>query len=95
VRGSEGRNTASIGTAPAVLRPIGLRLGACVTVFVSFSGDSFGAHRFMGRADAGLKQHADEHRRQRPVLLAVDQLFGEGAAPEVVRTPCTDRFSIP
>jgi hypothetical protein len=47
VRGSEGRNTASIGTAPAVLRPIGLRLGACVTVFVSFSGDSFGAHRFM------------------------------------------------
>ena len=25
-------------------------------------------------------QHADEHRPQRPVLLAVDQEFGEGAA---------------
>jgi hypothetical protein len=34
-----------------------------------------------------LPQHADEHRPQRPVLLAVDQELGEGAtlwvAPEL------------
>ena len=29
---------------------------------------------------AGLPQHPDEHRPQRPVLLAVDQQLGEGAA---------------
>jgi hypothetical protein len=28
----------------------------------------------------GLPQHADKHRPQRPVLLAVDQQLGEGAA---------------
>jgi hypothetical protein len=26
----------------------------------------------------GLAQHPDEHRPQRPVLLAVDQEFGKG-----------------
>jgi hypothetical protein len=34
-----------------------------------------------------LAQHADEHRPKRPILLAVDQEFGEGAtlrvAPEL------------
>jgi hypothetical protein len=28
----------------------------------------------------GLAQHPDEHRPERPVLLAVDQQLGEGAA---------------
>ena len=28
----------------------------------------------------GLPQHADQHRSQRPVLLAVDQELGEGAS---------------
>ena len=28
----------------------------------------------------GLPQHPDEHRPKRPVLLAVDQQLGEGAA---------------
>jgi hypothetical protein len=37
-----------------------------------------------GRSNAlafplGLPQHPDEHRAERPVLLAVDQQFGEGA----------------
>jgi len=27
-----------------------------------------------------LSQHADEYRPQRPILLAVDQQFGEGTA---------------
>jgi len=31
----------------------------------------------------GLPQHPDEHRSQRPVLLAVDQELGEGAALRV------------
>ena len=35
----------------------------------------------------GLSQHADQHRPERPVLLAVDQQLGEGAtiwvAPEL------------
>jgi hypothetical protein len=30
-----------------------------------------------------LPQHSDEHRPQRPVLLAVDQQLGEGAALRV------------
>jgi len=30
-----------------------------------------------------LPQHPDEHRPQRPVLLAVDQQLGEGAALRV------------
>jgi hypothetical protein len=30
-----------------------------------------------------LPQHADEHRSERPVLLAVDQELGEGAALRV------------
>jgi hypothetical protein len=30
-----------------------------------------------------LPQHPDEHRSQRPVLLAVDQELGEGAALRV------------
>ena len=32
---------------------------------------------------AGLPQHPDKHRPQRPVLLAVDQELGEGAALRV------------
>ncbi|MET1011046.1 MAG: hypothetical protein ABWY83_01575 [Actinomycetota bacterium] len=28
----------------------------------------------------GLPQHPDAHRSERPILLAVDQEFGEGAA---------------
>jgi hypothetical protein len=31
----------------------------------------------------GLPQHPDEHRPERPVLLAVDQELGEGAALRV------------
>ena len=35
----------------------------------------------LGRIRAlGLSQHADEHRPKRPVLLAVDQQLGGGAA---------------
>ena len=37
-------------------------------------------------ADAGgvsLPQHSDQHRPERPVLLAVDQEFGEGTALRV------------
>jgi hypothetical protein len=30
-----------------------------------------------------VPQHADEHRSERPVLLAVDQQLGEGAALRV------------
>jgi hypothetical protein len=30
-----------------------------------------------------LPQHPDEHRSERPVLLAVDQEFGEGASLRV------------
>jgi hypothetical protein len=30
-----------------------------------------------------LTQHADEHRPEHPILLAVDQQFGEGAAVRV------------
>jgi hypothetical protein len=33
-----------------------------------------------GTRAPGLAQHPDQHRPQRPVLLAVDQKFGEGAA---------------
>jgi len=32
---------------------------------------------------AGFSQHPDEHRSERPVLLAVDQQLGEGAALRV------------
>ena len=32
----------------------------------------------LGR-ELGLPQHPDEHRPQRPILLAVDQQLGEGA----------------
>jgi hypothetical protein len=28
----------------------------------------------------GISQHPDQHRPERPVLLAVDQQFGEGTA---------------
>jgi hypothetical protein len=39
------------------------------------------------RSAFGLPQHADEYRREGPVLLAVDQKLGEGAtlrvAPEL------------
>jgi len=31
----------------------------------------------------GLPQHPDEHRPERPILLAVDEEFGEGAALRV------------
>ena len=34
----------------------------------------------------GLPQHPDEHRPQRPILLAVDQQLGEGAALHAVAT---------
>jgi hypothetical protein len=30
-----------------------------------------------------LPQHPDQHRRERPILLAVDQQFGEGATLRV------------
>jgi len=33
----------------------------------------------IGPGSARLPQHPDEHRPERPVLLAVDQEFGEGA----------------
>jgi hypothetical protein len=32
----------------------------------------------LSRLPPSLPQHADEHRPQRPVLLALDQQFGEG-----------------
>jgi hypothetical protein len=35
----------------------------------------------------GLPQHADEHRPERPVLLAVDQQLGEGPPRRVGRCP--------
>ena len=39
-----------------------------------------GGPESLGRSRAvGLPQHPDEHRPQRPVLLAVDQELGEGA----------------
>ena len=45
---------------------------------------------------AGLRQHADEHRPERPILLAVDQEFGEGpsVAPvdEIHALPPEDRL---
>jgi hypothetical protein len=34
----------------------------------------------MNRFPFNLPQHPDEHRPQRPILLAVDQELGEGAA---------------
>jgi hypothetical protein len=39
----------------------------------------------------GFSQHADQHRPQRPVLLAVDQQFGEGAALRVAPELAEDR----
>jgi hypothetical protein len=43
------------------------------------------AEEFLGSAKAlrrpiGLAQHPDQHRPERPVLLAVDQELGEGSA---------------
>ena len=35
------------------------------------------------RSATGFSQHPDQHRSQRPVLLAVDQELGEGAALRV------------
>ena len=37
----------------------------------------------LARLVVGLPQHPDEHRPERPVLLAVDQELGEGAALRV------------
>jgi hypothetical protein len=34
-------------------------------------------------APVALPQHPDEHRPKRPVVLAIDQEFGEGAALRV------------
>jgi hypothetical protein len=39
----------------------------------------------------GLRQHPDQDRPQRPVLLAVDQEFGEGSA-RVGRSPSLHRY---
>jgi hypothetical protein len=45
----------------------------------------------MGRLALGLRQHPGEHRSERPILLAVDQQLGEGAAlrvaPELADPP--------
>ena len=39
-----------------------------------------GSHPFVAkRSSTVLSQHADEHRPERPVLLAVDQQFGHGS----------------
>ena len=40
-----------------------------------------------GRAELALRlpQHPDEHRPERPILLAVDQQLGEGAALRATR----------
>jgi len=40
-------------------------------------------NRIGGRLAIGLPQHPDQHRPVRPVLLAVDQQLGEGAALRV------------
>ena len=45
--------------------------------FLSDLATSSGRHR--KRLPAGLLQHPDQHRPERPVLLAVDQQLGEGA----------------
>ena len=42
-----------------------------------------GPRRPVDPLTVGLPQHPDEHRPKRPILLAVDQQLGEGAALRV------------
>jgi hypothetical protein len=46
---------------------------------------------------ADIPQHPDQHRSERPVLLAVDQEFGEGAivGPPSFSAPSQTRLAIP
>ena len=39
-----------------------------------------------------LPQHPDEHRPERPILLAVDQEFGEGASRAQVAEACREQL---
>jgi hypothetical protein len=51
-----------------------------MTIGLELTGSpcEMGSSAAPGRTRAfGLSQHADQHRSERPVLLAVDQQFGE------------------
>jgi len=52
-----------------------MTVGDCATALITceITGSGSSSSAF------GLPQHPDDHRPERPILLAVDQQFGEGA----------------
>jgi hypothetical protein len=54
--------------------------GSVLTSRMRYSTTAYPSARGFGRSLLMLPQHPDEHRSERPVLLAVDQELGEGPA---------------